>query len=299
MARPQKSGIEYFSLDIKFDDKIELLEAKYGMEGFGILIKLWQKIYSNSYYINWNDDSVLLFKKVVNADINLISAIINDCLRWEIFDKSKYEKYSILTSKGIQKRYVEATQRRKEVEFTEEYLLIENVTEKYQKTVNVSINSINTDINSKKDNIGTQSKVKESKEDIYVQFCENCTAAEEAVLASFKTEEIITKLCKAYRSGRNNKTESRKHFVAILSCKKKFGGSDKVIGFNHLQLYYAIKEYTRHCEEKELEADKILLLSTFLNGRVADYVEATKENYEKYMGAKYGENWREVKFSYE
>ncbi len=63
MARPLKIGLDYFPLDVSFDDNIELLEAEEGLEGFAILIKLWQKIYSNGYYIEWNDDCLLLFCK--------------------------------------------------------------------------------------------------------------------------------------------------------------------------------------------------------------------------------------------
>ena len=59
MARPLKTGLDYFPLDVSFDDNIELLEAEEGLEGFAILIKLWQKIYSNGYYIEWNEDSLL------------------------------------------------------------------------------------------------------------------------------------------------------------------------------------------------------------------------------------------------
>ena len=46
MARPSKIGLDYFPLDVTVEDSIELLEAECGLSGFAILIKLWQKIYS-------------------------------------------------------------------------------------------------------------------------------------------------------------------------------------------------------------------------------------------------------------
>ena len=64
-----------------------------------------------------------------------------------------------MTSKGIQKRYLEAVIRRKNVVMKNEYLLID-VTLNYQ---NVSILRENVNINDENVDIFKQSKVKESK----------------------------------------------------------------------------------------------------------------------------------------
>ncbi|NBI08388.1 hypothetical protein D3Z33_16160, partial [Senegalia massiliensis] len=64
-------------------------------------------------------------------------------------------EYKILTSKGIQKRFLEAVSRRKDINVILEYLLID-LDNDYSNLVNVNINSIN-------DNRSTQSKVKKSK----------------------------------------------------------------------------------------------------------------------------------------
>ena len=125
MARPSKQGLEYFSLDVDCDDKVELLEAKHGVAGFGILIKLWQKIYKDGYFITWDEEKLLLFKKQVSVDINLINDVINDCFRWNIFDSALYKKYGILTSRGIQKRFLFAIGRRANVDFVKEYQLVD------------------------------------------------------------------------------------------------------------------------------------------------------------------------------
>lgn len=146
MARPSKAGLEYFPLDVEFDDEVDLLEAKHGIVGFGVLIKLYQHIYKAGYFFNASEDRLLLFKKRVDVDIDTVNAVINDCLRWKIFDKNLFEKFGILTSRGVQKRYVEATKRRTEVELVKEYVLIENIEDRYPKKVNVHIYSINADI---------------------------------------------------------------------------------------------------------------------------------------------------------
>lgn len=137
MGRPIKQGLDYFPLDVDCDDKVELLEAKHGIVGFGVLIKLWQKIYKNGYYIDWNEEMLLLLKKQINVDINLISEIINDCTRWNIFNAQLYKKYNILTSSGIQKRYIAASDRRTVINIYEEYFLIDSNID--------SINFVNVD----------------------------------------------------------------------------------------------------------------------------------------------------------
>lgn len=162
MARPQKEGLDYFPLDVKMDDEVKLIEAKFGIAGFGVLIKLYQIIYDNGYYINWTEREQLLYSNRINSDINLIIEVVTECIKWNLFNKEMYSKYEILTSKGIQKRFIEATQRRKEVNFYQEYLLLE-FQKMYSEKVIVNINRVNVNINEVNTDIGTQRKEKKSK----------------------------------------------------------------------------------------------------------------------------------------
>ena len=47
MARPIKTGLDYFPMDVDTDEKFELIEAKHEIVGFGIVIKLFQRIYKS------------------------------------------------------------------------------------------------------------------------------------------------------------------------------------------------------------------------------------------------------------
>ena len=169
MARPQKNGLDYFPLDVDMDqdDKIALIEAQHGVVGFAIVIKLLMKIYKNSYFYEWTEKEQLLFSKRVNVDINLINVVINDCIKWGLFDRNLLESKKILTSKGIQSRYLEAVGRRTKVEIKKEYLLLD------EKAVNVYKNLIIVDINHDNEEVSNdinpkskvrKSKVKKSKE---------------------------------------------------------------------------------------------------------------------------------------
>lgn len=162
MANTIKEGLDYFPLDNHLEDNIRLIEAKYGLEGFAILIKLFQKIYSRGYYIKWEQENALLFSNDINVDINHLNNIINDCFVWNVFNKNLHKEHRILTSHGIQKRYVRAAKRRKIVKIINQFDLLSEE-ERYDNIINVDINSINGDINSINGDSNKQSKVKERK----------------------------------------------------------------------------------------------------------------------------------------
>lgn len=124
MARPKKQGLDYFPLDVNVDNKIEILESEYGILGFGFIVRLFQKIYANGYYLEWNQYSAILLKKEIGMSKEKIDEFIKFCLEINIFDKKLYSQYSILTSRGIQKRYFTVCKRRKEIEVIKEYLLV-------------------------------------------------------------------------------------------------------------------------------------------------------------------------------
>ncbi|MGJ9384281.1 Lin1244/Lin1753 domain-containing protein [Salipaludibacillus sp. CF4.18] len=169
MARPIKQGLEFFSLDVKMDDETELIEAEHGHKGFVILIKMFQKIYSNGYFLNWNEKQQILFSKKVSVDTNEVTDIINDCVKWDIFNSDLYERFGILTSRRIQEHYVRSTYKRSKVEMIEEYLLIDvsdakNVTTSRVSDVRNSDTTIVTDDESTHSTV-QDSTVQNSKED--------------------------------------------------------------------------------------------------------------------------------------
>ncbi|MGF7014273.1 Lin1244/Lin1753 domain-containing protein [Ornithinibacillus bavariensis] len=152
MARPTKDGLDYFPLDVDMDqdDKVLIIISKFGFEGFGILVKLLMEIYKNGYFYQWTEKEQIIFSSRVYVDTNKVTEIVNECIKWGLFNQEKYEEHKVLTSKGIQERYLLATSRRVNV----------NINEKL-RLVSVDINSKSVEKKSPK---STQSKVKESKE---------------------------------------------------------------------------------------------------------------------------------------
>ena len=128
MGRHIKTGLDYFPLDVSLEDEVELLEAECGIDGFAVIVKLWQKIYANGYYIDWEEDNALLFSRKINYDINKLNVVVSVALRRNIFNKSLHKQHNVLTSKGIQKRYIKACSdsRRKNIAIFKDYYLLEN-----------------------------------------------------------------------------------------------------------------------------------------------------------------------------
>lgn len=162
MARPLKEGLDYLTLDCNMDTKFKLVEAEYGSKGFAIVVSLWQMIVGGKgYYSEWNDEIALLFVRERRPDcgVNLVNEVVKACIRRDIFSEKLFQRYHILTSSGLQKRYLIATARRKDSGIRKEYLLLKVAPKQDNETetpVNDSKNSINADNN-------TQSRVKESK----------------------------------------------------------------------------------------------------------------------------------------
>lgn len=184
MARPNKTGLDYFELDCHMDEKVKLIEAEFGLKGFAVIVKLYQSIYSGfGYYCEWSPDISVLWAYrlgcshgVVKGNVgsaygecalpgfpkNFINEVVAAAIRRNIFSKELFDRYHILTSTGIQKRYLNAVSRRERVELKKEYLLL-NVGKDKE---NIIMNSINVDRNLVNADRNTQSKEEKSKEKI-------------------------------------------------------------------------------------------------------------------------------------
>jgi len=154
MARKGKIGLDYFPHDTEFDNELEYIIALHKETGYYVYFRLLERLYKvYGYYYPSDKKSLALLANKINVDINTVNVIINDCLSEHLFNKSLHNKYQILTSKGIQKRFFDAIGRRKDTSIIKEYILIDN---EYIITLNVNINYLNVDKS-------TQSKVEESK----------------------------------------------------------------------------------------------------------------------------------------
>ena len=110
-------GINYFPVGVNFmeENAMEVIEAKYGIKGPAIVLKLLCKIYKEGYFIRWDEEQCLIFANKEGREVQVaeVQGIIEILFIKGIMDKNSYLENGILTSESIQKVWMEATKRRK------------------------------------------------------------------------------------------------------------------------------------------------------------------------------------------
>lgn len=154
MARPLKQGLDYFPLDTDFlsDRKVRKIMNACGPNSATILICLLCNIYKDKgYYILWDEEMPFDIADMVGVSEGAVSEVVKKALQVEFFDIALYNKFHILSSRGIQNRFKSCTSKRKDIEIIPDFWVIDG---------NNSINDVNNPINGG-DN--EQSKVKKRK----------------------------------------------------------------------------------------------------------------------------------------
>lgn len=151
MAGKPKKRIDYagwsvdiFSNDIKID---KLLDAQ-GWTGFGIYFYLCQMAFgSEGYYYEWCFDLCATTARKMGGGVGAgtVKETVDYCLQIGLFDKGLFDRWGVLTSRGIQKSYLAVVKgkSRRTVEIYKEYWLLD-VSEKedYQGVVFVRKNNV-------------------------------------------------------------------------------------------------------------------------------------------------------------
>lgn len=158
MARPVKEGLDYFPMDVDFlhNIKVRKIMRSNGPQSPVVLLGLLSSIYGDhGYYMEWDDDVRFLMADDIGISEEAVDEVIKKAVKVNFFDKTIFEKFSVLTSRGIQKRYLQASKRKKDSGIQKRFCLL----------VNVSNNSVNVDNNpAQRELMHTETdKVKESK----------------------------------------------------------------------------------------------------------------------------------------
>lgn len=130
MARPIKDGVDYFPKDTGFynDDKVKLLRAEFGAKGMYLLDYLMCEIYGkNGYFIKWDKSRCFLVSDGAGCGCSseYISEFISGALRCSFFDERVFKVFGVLTSAGIQRRYIRMFNSRDYISIIEEYWLLD------------------------------------------------------------------------------------------------------------------------------------------------------------------------------
>ena len=167
-------GINYFPVGVNFmeENAMEVIEAKYGIKGSAIVLKLLCKIYKEGYFIHWDEEQCLIFANKAGREVQAaeVQGIIEILFIKGILDRNSYLENGILTSANIQKIWMEATKRRKRDLKALPYLLVNDLTQQETEApegenVTISPGNVVHDVavNAKNACNSGQSKVKEKK----------------------------------------------------------------------------------------------------------------------------------------
>lgn len=117
-------GIPFVPLECQLNEKFQYIEAEFGLKGFAIVVKLFQRIYGqHGYYCEWNERVAGVFATMTGAGASVVQEVVEASVRERIFDGEMLERYGILTSRGIQRRFAEVARRRKVIFSHPEYVL--------------------------------------------------------------------------------------------------------------------------------------------------------------------------------
>ena len=172
MARPQKENVDYWPFDVGLfqDRKFRLIRSEFGIKGAYIALELINMAYSeNGYYAKFGEEDCLLMSEGVGGgcEASFIMEVVRGCCRRSLFDEGIYNAFGVLTSHGIQQRYLRIIgKNRADVRFIKEYFLLD-ISDERDVPANIRnkvtlLSSFPTE-NPSKPTENPQSKVKESK----------------------------------------------------------------------------------------------------------------------------------------
>lgn len=282
-----KSGLDYFPLDCQMDDSVKLIEAQFGLAGFAAIIKLWQDIYrGEGYYKKFNNDVKILFAKELGVDTCFLNDVINAALDREIFNRELFDKFEILTSKGIQKRFLTIARKRKNNSIISEFDLITKEASVQTKEISVQNEQSKVKESKGKESKGNEEQVKTTENDSLVWDLNAFSSSSEKNLKSLR-DSALTPLGE-YKNV--YLTDAQRQ--ALI---KKLGEADFKEYVRRLDEYIQEtgKRYNNHSvtilkwhrEDKEKEKEKTIRARApaveVKKSKFNNYTDTNEKNYEK------------------
>ena len=170
MARPLKDGCNYFPSDVNIysDFKIMDLLNEYGPMGYVVYDWILRRVYQEGYYLetDLNQLSSYFIRDIGSKWVrnkSIVEQVIHYCAELDLFDRDLLAQ-GVITSVGIQRRYLEITSRRKRKNRLEKYRILQDTfSSAFIIEDNVNNNSENADNNLINDNSNTINKRKENE----------------------------------------------------------------------------------------------------------------------------------------
>lgn len=127
MSRPNKTGLSYFPMDVDLFQDIRIRKLIKYQSGKAITVYalLLCLIYQRGYYMRWDEELPFIISEQTGFEEAYILEVIRSCMTLGLFSKKLYDDEQIITSKGIQERYLYICKLLKRRVSITEYLLID------------------------------------------------------------------------------------------------------------------------------------------------------------------------------
>lgn len=111
MGRNRKLGLDYFPMDVDFfqDIRIRKLIKYQGGKAVTVYALLLCIIYKQGYYVRWDDELPFIISEQTGFEEAYIQEVFKCCLIVGLFSKELYDSDKVITSKGIQERWIKLT----------------------------------------------------------------------------------------------------------------------------------------------------------------------------------------------
>ncbi len=132
MARPPKKGIDYSGWSVTIfdnDTKMDKLLDAHGWIGFGVYFYLCQRAYGGEgYFYRWGYDDCASTSRKMGGGVSsgTVKEAVGYCLQIGLFDKGLFDRWGVLTSRGIQRRYWEVVKERDVRSVISDYWLLQD-----------------------------------------------------------------------------------------------------------------------------------------------------------------------------
>lgn len=104
---------------------MRLLKAEYGASSVLFVLYVFCKVYEgDGYFLKWDKDERLIAAEELKESPAYISEVLQGCLSRSLFDERVFQAFGVLTSAGIQRRYLRSCEKRDEIEIFTEYWLL-------------------------------------------------------------------------------------------------------------------------------------------------------------------------------
>jgi len=262
MARPAKQGLDYFphDTDASMDEKIEGIEALFGLEGYAIFFKLCERIYRTADgELDISDaETRKIYARNMHISVKKFDDILEALVKRGLFDPELFQKTKRLSSGGIKKRISRVTNKR---------LLM---SEKYHET---KLKGLISDAETREETRQKPDKEKESKEkgnipptplpppgavfELFEQNYQKLTDKTSSILNDAITEYSEQWVIDALNEGIERNKRSWKYVEAILKRWKQDGrGNGKSGRIPADGKYHTMEELIGHVEAEESEAQQ-------------------------------------------